>query len=55
MGKITSQAGEYVGWVIESVWDWLFLLNQEEWMVLLAIVAAGGFLCMRGFGSRHNF
>jgi hypothetical protein len=55
MAKIAEQAGEYVSWVFESFWDWLFLLNHQEWMLLLAIVAAAGFLCMRGFGSRHNF
>jgi len=55
MGKFFDQAGEYIGWVAQSVWDWLFLLNQEEWMLLLAIVAVCGFLCMRGFGSRHNY
>ena len=55
MGKLIDQTWEYIGWVAQSLWDWLFLLNHEEWMLLLAIVAVCGFLCMRGFGSRHNY
>ncbi len=55
MDKFIQQSGDYVAWIFESLWDWLLLLNQEEWVLLLAIVSICGFLCMRGFGSRHNY
>lgn len=55
MEKLFNPIRDYFAWVVESIWDWLFLLNEEEWMLLLALVAACGFLCMRGFGSRHNY
>lgn len=35
-----------------EVWQWLNTLSQHEWMVLLGIVAALGFLCMKGFAHR---
>jgi len=54
MGDLFGKVGEYLSWVVESVYGWLFLLNHEEWMLLLAIVASLGFLCMRGFGTQKN-
>lgn len=41
--------------VLSDTWRWFTLLNREEWIVVLAIAAACGFLCMRGFGSRSKF
>lgn len=35
-----------------ETWTWLSTLSQQEWLVLLGIVAALGFLCMRGFTHR---
>jgi hypothetical protein len=55
MGKFFERTSEYFSNLFESFWGWLFLLNHEEWMLLLAIVAGCGFLCMRGLGSRQNF
>jgi hypothetical protein len=37
-----------------EIWRWFNTLSQHEWMVLLGIVAALGFLCMRGFAHRGN-
>ena len=42
-------------WLINAkgeVWQWFDTLSQTEWMVLLGIVAALGFLCMKGFTHR---
>ncbi len=38
-----------------STWDWFNTLTREEWVLVLGVAAACGFLCMRGFGSRSNF
>ena len=40
---------------VNDIWRWFTLLNREEWMVVLAIGAGCGFLCMRGFGSRSEY
>ena len=40
--------------VFRETWNWFNSLNQEEWIALLAVVAALGFLCMRGFSNRSN-
>ena len=37
-----------------SGWDWLSQLDRQQWMVLLAVTMAGGFLCMRGHGGRNK-
>jgi len=38
--------------VLNEGWNWFAGLHQEEWFVLLGIVAGFGFLCMRGFGNQ---
>jgi hypothetical protein len=38
-----------------GLYNWFFLLNREEWFLLLAMTMAMGFLCMRGFGSRGKY
>jgi hypothetical protein len=36
-----------------NTWAWFNALNREEWLVVLAVVCACGFVCMLGFrGSR---
>ena len=59
VGYYLSNASQYmrnlVSEFLGDVWRWFTLLNREEWMILLAIVAGCGFLCMRGFGSRSEF
>jgi hypothetical protein len=35
-----------------NTWEWLHHLDRQQWLVLLAVTTALGFLCMRGFGSR---
>ncbi|MEX2171542.1 MAG: hypothetical protein WD851_19645 [Pirellulales bacterium] len=41
--------------VVNDIWRWFTLLNREEWLVVLGVGAACGFLCMRGFGSRNEY
>jgi hypothetical protein len=46
---------EAQAWLVNvkgETWRWFTALSQHEWMVLLGIVAALGFLCMRGFTNR---
>lgn len=38
-----------------GTWGWFNSLSREEWVVVLGVAAACGFLCMRGFGSRNNY
>lgn len=38
--------------MIHDTWVWFNGLNQQEWLVLLALTAGLGFLCMRGFKGR---
>jgi len=45
----------YVTYFATDLWKWFFILNWQEWIVLLAATSALGFLCMRGYGSRHNY
>lgn len=35
-----------------ETWRWFSALSQQEWMVLLGIVAAMGLLCMKNFRHR---
>jgi hypothetical protein len=35
-----------------ETWRWFSALSQQEWMVLLGIVAVLGFLCMKSFTQR---
>lgn len=55
MWETVDQIIGYLSSFAHELWSWLFILNREEWMVLLAIVSVCGFLCMRGYGSRHNY
>ena len=41
--------------ILNDTWRWFALLTREEWIVVLAVAASLGFLCMRGFGSRSNY
>lgn len=38
-----------------DVWEWFSRLTREEWVVVLAVVAVLGFLCMLGYGSRSKY
>jgi len=36
-----------------QTWQWFNTLSREEWMVVLVVVCAAGFLCLLGFQSRR--
>lgn len=38
-----------------ETWNWFNTLTRDEWMIVLVLVTALGFLCMRGYGSRSSF
>jgi hypothetical protein len=37
----------------EETWQWFNGLNRDEWLVVLAIVCACGFVSLLGFNSRR--
>jgi hypothetical protein len=37
----------------EATWDWFNSLNREEWVVVLFVVCAAGFVSMLGFQGRR--
>ena len=39
--------------VPDQIWQWFSGLNREEWLVMLAITCACGFLSLRGMQSRR--
>lgn len=39
---------------LNASWSWFNRLNHQEWLVLLALTAVSGLLCMRGFGVNKN-
>lgn len=34
-------------------WDWFNSLNREEWLVVLIVICATGFVSLLGFQSRR--
>jgi len=53
-------------WVVEAIshwfskgmhdaWLWLAALDFQEWFLLLGVVSAAGFMCMKGMGSRKEY
>jgi hypothetical protein len=36
-----------------NTWQWFNTLGREEWMVVLVVVCAAGFMCLLGFQSRR--
>lgn len=35
--------------------SYLNTLNEQEWLILLALVVVVGVVCLRGFGSRAGY
>ena len=38
--------------MLNETWAWFSTLSKVEWMVVLGICSAFGFLCMRGIANR---
>jgi hypothetical protein len=36
-----------------QTWKWFNGLNREEWMVMLVVICAFGFVCLLGFQSKR--
>jgi len=60
------RAKDHSMWVVEAIsrwfskgmndaWRWLAALDFQEWFLLLGIVSAAGFMCMKGMGSRKEY
>jgi hypothetical protein len=43
----------YVGDTQDKTWQWFNCLNREEWMVVLAVTCACGFVALLGFQLRR--
>lgn len=50
----TTAIFEWYDSMMSGTWNWFNTLSREEWMLVLGVSAACGFLCMKGFGSRAN-
>jgi hypothetical protein len=48
-GRLSDLASSIRG----DVWLWFTTLNHEEWLVLMAVVCACGFLALLGYRSRY--
>ncbi|TWT48381.1 hypothetical protein [Botrimarina hoheduenensis] len=38
---------------LPGVWKWFDSLNRDEWLVVLAVFCAVGFLIIRGLGGKR--
>ena len=52
MDMITELMSTWFSTSVNGTWHWFNALSREEWMVVLAVGAAGGFLCLRGMGIK---
>jgi hypothetical protein len=43
----------YAGDAQDKTWQWFNGLNREEWLVVLAITCACGFMALLGFNLRR--
>ncbi len=50
--SLFSNLGTWFQSMLAETWNWFNSLHYQEWFLLLGIIAALGFLCMRGYGSR---
>ena len=48
IGRLSDLASSVKG----DVWMWFMSLNREEWLVVLAVVCACGFMALLGYRSR---
>jgi len=55
MGKFWQAGYDWAAKVVENVVAAADRLSTHQWMCLLAVVVAIGFVCLRGFGSRTKY
>jgi hypothetical protein len=53
MGSILQDVWRGAAEVPSQTWHWFNGLNREEWMVVLLVVCACGFVALLGFHSRR--
>ena len=53
MGSILESIWYRAADVPGETWQWFNSLNREEWLVVLAIVCASGFVSLLGFQARR--
>jgi hypothetical protein len=53
MHSIIESVRYRMGEIQDQTWQWFAGLSREEWMVVLAIACACGFLSLRGFHGRR--
>lgn len=50
--EMIHQVKLWVFQMLNETWAWFSTLTKVEWMVVLGICSAFGFLCMRGIAGR---
>jgi hypothetical protein len=53
--RFLDSIGQWFHTGLHDAYQWVAALSMEEWLLFLAVTSAAGFLCMRGYGSRHNY
>ena len=52
VNQFVDRCADYCADMADDSWNWFNGLHREEWMVVLAVAAASGFLCMLGHSIR---
>ena len=53
MQAIFGRVSDLVSSVKGDTWGWFTTLTREEWLVVLAVVCACGFVALLGYRSRY--
>jgi hypothetical protein len=53
MGSFFQDLWFRAGEAPTQTWDWFNSLNREEWLVVLVVVCAAGFVSLLGFQARR--
>ena len=53
MSEFFDRTSELTAGVKADVWTWFMTLGREEWLVVLAVVCACGFVALLGCRSRY--
>ncbi len=53
MFAMYGRMSELASSVKADVWTWFMTLGREEWLVVLAVVCAAGFVALLGYRSRY--
>lgn len=53
MGSFFGELWDRAGAAPDDVWRWFGTLNREEWLVVLIVTCAIGFVAMLGFRTNR--